>query len=111
MKSIVCIKQSFPKSNTHECECLDLIMALASFDYTIHLVFMGDGILSLLQSEYAYSKRLQALPLFDITNIGVESQSFYSRQLDRSQLSIPVSIVEPKHLQQLLQDSIGVYTL
>jgi sulfur relay protein TusC/DsrF len=104
-KNIVCIKQSPVKSPRYECEYLDLVTALASFDYLIDLVFQGDGVFSLLttDNESTHRKRLQALPLFDVHNIWVDEDSLISRQLAKSQLSIAASPVTKNRIDTLLQ--------
>jgi sulfur relay (sulfurtransferase) DsrF/TusC family protein len=47
--NIVCIKRS--SSGNEQYEDLDLVMALASLDYHIHLVFYGDGVSALFDTN------------------------------------------------------------
>lgn len=111
--NIVCIKQSATRDEQHEYECLDLAMALASFDYRIHLIFYGDGICSLFDTntESTYNKRLQALPLFDVNGILVDEASLNARQINLSQLPNNIKPITSTELKQLLNDSLAVYTL
>lgn len=109
LKNIVCIKCSAPKSPDYECEYLDLVTALASFDYHIDLVFQDEGVRSLLVPIPAsiHSKRLQSLPLFDVHDIWVDEGS----TLIAAPFSIKVKPLPPLMLDTLIQKSKGVYVL
>ncbi len=111
--NIICIKQSVASTDQHEYECLDLLMALASFDYHIHLIFYGDAVSALFNTdtESIYHKRLQALPLFDVNDIWVDETSLNVRQLNPSQLPSNVKPLTSAELKELLQNSLAVYTL
>ncbi|MCD6045125.1 MAG: hypothetical protein K0R48_288 [Gammaproteobacteria bacterium] len=110
--NIVCIKQS-ARNEQHEYECLDLIMALASFDYRIQLIFYGDGVYSLFDThtESTYNKRLQALPLFDVNDIWVDEASLNTRQWNVSHLPDLAKPIASTELKALLNNSLAVYTL
>ncbi len=111
--SIICIKQRDTPKGQHDYEDLDLVMALASFDYRIHLIFYGDGVYSLFDTniESIYNKRLQALPLFDINDIWVDETSLNARKLSPSQLANNIKLLSSTELKQLLNNSLAVYTL
>lgn len=113
-KNIVCIKQSLPKSPCYECEYLDLVTALASFDYHIDLIFQDDGVLSLLapDNESIHSKRLQSLPLFDVQDIWVDKDSLSLRNLTQAKLSIAANQASKSTINALLQrKDVAVYVL
>lgn len=109
--NIVCIKQSSSRDEQHDYECFDLAMALANLDYHIHLVFYGDGVCSLFNMELTYSKRLQALSLFDVNDIWVDEASLNTRQLNASGLPNNIKPLTSVALKQLLNNSMAVYTL
>lgn len=113
-KNILCIKQSLPRHPHYECEYLDIVTSLASFDHHIDLVFQGDGVFSLLAGEHetVYTKRLKALPLFDVRDVWVDEESLISRQLALANLSIPVKRSTTAMLKEFLQRSKeGIYLL
>lgn len=109
--NIVCIQQSVTENKQQEC--LDLVMALASLDYHIHLVFYGDAVSTLFNTnaETIYHKRLQALPLFDVNDIWVDESSLNARQLQVSQLPKIVKLLPATQLKALLHTSLAVYTI
>ena len=109
--NIVCIKQN--SFNNEQHEDLDLIMALASLDYRIHFIFYGDGVSALFDSnrDSTYNKRLQALPLFGISDLWVDETSLNARQVNASQLPYYIKSLTSAGLKQLLNDSLAVYTL
>ncbi len=110
MTSLLCLKKSLPQNFNLEAEALDLVLALASFDYDIQLIFYGDGVYSLLQKE-AYAQRLQALPLFDIHDVWVDSVSLEKRGLSLAELSFAAKPLYVGDLNRLIQQSKGVYSL
>ncbi len=109
-RNIICIQHNLAHS---DCEDLDLIMALASFEYRIHLIFYGDGVLSLFNRDPAsiYSKRLHALPLFDVNDIWVDEKSLSARKLSASSLPNTIKLLTRFELKNLLQHNLAVYTL
>ena len=109
--NIVCIKRS--SSSNEQYEDLDLVMALASFDYRIHLIFYGDSVSALFHTnaDSTYNKRLQALPLFDVNDIWVDELSLNARQLNASQLPHNIKPLASAELKALLNNSLAVYTL
>lgn len=111
--NIVCIKQSVTRNEEHDYECLDLVMALASFDYRIHLIFYGKGVSALFDTntDSTYNKRLQALPLFDVNDIWVDETSLNTRQLNALQLPNNIKPLTSAALKALLNNSLAVYTL
>jgi tRNA 2-thiouridine synthesizing protein C len=111
--NIICIKQSATHDEQHDYECLDLVMTLASLDYHIYLVFYGDGVCSLFDTNpnSTYSKQLQALPLFDVNDIWVDETSLNTRQLNALQLPNNMKPLTSAELKQLLNNSLAVYTL
>lgn len=113
-KNIVCIKQSLAKSPRYECEYLDLVTALASFDFHIDLIFQDDGVFSLLapDNENTHSKRLQSLPLFDVQDIWVDKDSLMLRNLTQTPLSIAAKKISKSTINTLLQrKDVEVYVL
>ncbi len=112
-KNMVCIKRSAPKSPDYECEYLDLVTALASFDYHIDLVFQDEGSRSLLvaDQESIHSKRLQSLPLFDVHDIWVDEESLKVRQLSSASLSIAAKPLSKAELNILVERSKWIYVL
>ena len=113
-KNIVCIKQSLAKSPRYECEYLDLVTALASFDYHIDLIFQDEGVFSLLalDNNSVHSKRLQSLPLFDVQDIWVDEESLRLRNLTQAPLSIAANLASKSTINTLLQrKDVEVYVL
>lgn len=84
-------------------------MAMSNFAQDVSVFFIEDGVLQLLLSQdpaaidaKAYHKTFKALEFYDIENIYVCSQSLAQRGIQRSQLCIPVTLIEHDDLSSLL---------
>jgi tRNA 2-thiouridine synthesizing protein C len=107
--SIAIINKSAPYGSSNGQESLDMAMAMSNFAQDVSVFFIEDGVLQLLLSQdpaaidaKAYHKTFKALEFYDIENIYVCSQSLAQRGIQRSQLCIPVTLIEHDDLSSLL---------
>jgi tRNA 2-thiouridine synthesizing protein C len=107
--SIAIINKSAPYGSSNGQESLDMAMAMSNFSQDVSVFFIEDGVLQLLLSQdpaaidaKAYHKTFKALEFYDIENIYVCSQSLAQRGIQRSQLCIPVTLIEHDDLSSLL---------
>ena len=109
-KKILFILQRAPYGTATAREALDAALAAAAFEQDVQLLFAGDGIWQLLPDQQAdaiaskdIGKMLQALGYYDINEIFVDAVSLAERQLDTTQLAIPVTAVAGTALQALVR--------
>lgn len=96
-KSFLLICRHTPYGQPLAREALDVALTAATFDQTVALLFMGDGVLQLIQSQdpaaigqRALDKQLGALPLYDVETIYVEAEALSARGLQPTDLCLPV---------------------
>lgn len=82
-----------PLSGIQVQETLDQILTTAAMDQTVSLLFLDDGVFQLLpqqQPERAGRKDIgliyQALPIYDVEDLRVETESLRERGLETSTL-------------------------
>lgn len=87
-------------------EFLDIILMAAAFDLAVSVVFIGDGAYALLNNqntEQIGTKNvlpvMQALSIYDISNIFVDEQALQQRGLSVRQLIPQVSALSSAKVQ------------
>jgi tRNA 2-thiouridine synthesizing protein C len=92
-----------------DLETAELALALAAFDHKISLVFMGAGLLWLLNNQQerkpggkSPSKLMNALPIYDCEDIYYSRTDLEYLQLDRSCINTVARELEPEDIQQLI---------
>lgn len=103
---IVCRQPPYGSSLAREA--LDVALATAAFDQPVAMLFLGDGVLQLLQPQDAagigqksHDKQLSALPLYDIDALYVDSQSLRERGLDAAELAVPAQPLSDEQIAAL----------
>lgn len=106
-KSFLLICRQPPYGNTRAREALDVALTAATFDQSVSMLFLGDGVLQLLRDQQpadiaqkALDKQLAALPLYDIETIYVEAAALSVRGLDVADLALPVQVLTPEQIAQ-----------
>ena len=86
-----------------------MALAMSNFGQQVSLFFIEDGVLQLIKQQTpdniqhkAYHKTFAALAFYDIDNIYICQQSLQERNLTMSDLSIPVTLIEPNQLTALI---------
>lgn len=94
-KRILIVCRKAPYGSSLAREALDIALATSVFDQTLALLFMGDGVWQLLPGQDSsdipsknLSKQLSALPLYDVSEIYIDSQALAQRQLDADSLVV-----------------------
>lgn len=111
-KNIVFVCRQPPYGNALAREAIDIALATAVYEQNVSILFMGDGVWQLHEkqnSEAIGAKNLQktvsALPIYDITNIYVDSQALEQRKISEAQLSVDTSLLTYKEISVLLDQA------
>lgn len=117
-KTILFLLQRAPYGSSHTREMIDALYAASAFDQNVHLLFTGEGIWQLLPGQHGsdiaskdVGKLLGALAYYDINALFVDRASLESRQLDSSQLALPVIPLGTEAMRTLLRDADCVVSL
>lgn len=98
-------------------EALDLALVSSTFEQRTGLIFLGAGVLQLVQNQQpnvlalkGTQAMLKALALYDIDQIFVEQQALLDYGLTATELLLPVQLCNTKQLQQHLATSRNLLT-
>ena len=102
---------SYPPSRRVEArEALDAVLAAAIFEQRVSVLFCGDGVWQLLREQGDYSgadkplaRSLEALPLFGVPELLVDTESLAERGLDPGDLldiAQPVTLAQARELMR-----------
>lgn len=90
---------------------LDTALAAAAFDQTVHLLFLGDGVLHLLPEQDAaavglrnIARLLGSLPLYDIESVLVDEASAQRYGLDLQLSPVPARAVDNDAIRELMSN-------
>ncbi|MEE9426456.1 MAG: sulfurtransferase complex subunit TusC [Methylococcales bacterium] len=90
-------------------ESLEQLMVVAAFEQPVAVLFVDDAVFQLSNNQASEAiqspnigKILQALPLYDITQLFVEDESLNERGLSEENLILPVEIIHRNQFSSLL---------
>lgn len=113
---ILVIFRKAPAGSAWAREALDLALVGAAFGQQVSLLFMGDGVFQLLDQQApkligqkGTQAMMQALPMYEIDQVYVESYSLAERGLDPEQLSISCQVLDAASMPKLLQQHQHVF--
>jgi len=107
--SMLFIMRHSPYGSNLAREALEAVLAFGAFEQQVSVLFMDDGVFQLTCDHQPHaiqqknhSSMLQALPMYDITNLYIEASSLSDRGL--SELSLPngSSIISSAEISQLI---------
>lgn len=101
---------SKPHASLDVQEKLDVILTAAAFDQQIALLFLDGGIFQIYKNQHPEKQGLKetastlnALEMFDVTELYVETESLQDKGLNINQLSLPVKSYDRKDINNLIQ--------
>jgi tRNA 2-thiouridine synthesizing protein C len=113
--TIAILNKSAPYGRVNGQESLDMALAMSNFGQDVNLFFIEDSVLQLVKRQTpdtiqhkAYHKTFAALGFYDIDNIYVCQQSLLERNLEVTDLLIPVTLIESDQLTALISESAQV---
>lgn len=98
-----------PRGSSAGEDAVDAILAAAALDVPVEVLFMGAGVLQLLENQQVgpgvrdLAANWQALPVFDVESCYVEASALHDHGLDTAALTLPVSVLNEQDLQDCLQ--------
>lgn len=88
---------------------VDLGLAMGAFEQAFDLLFLGDGVLQLLDGQDAgniglknIGKALSSLPLYDVEAVYVDASALTRHGISADQLVVPAVPVDDNEIRQLL---------
>ncbi len=88
---------------------VDLALAMGAFEQDFDLLFLGEGVLQLLDNQDAgaiglksIGKALSSLPLYDMESVYVDATALSRLGIDRNRLVIAAEMLEDEDIPPLL---------
>ncbi len=111
------ILRQAPYASSIAREAIDVILAAASLETKISLLFLDDGVFQLCSHQdpvklgsKPLAAMLTALPLFGVESIFAAEQEVKERGLDVEHLVLPVELLNPLQIAGLLNASAPVFS-
>ncbi|NOU43478.1 MAG: sulfurtransferase complex subunit TusC [Methyloglobulus sp.] len=105
MKKILFVLRKQPHNGTYIPETLDIIMTAAAFDQKVSLLFLDQAIFQLKKNQHPEAMGLKdisaiynALPLYDINDVYVETESLQDHGLTLDDLNVNVEEISRANL-------------
>lgn len=119
MKSLLLISRHSPYGGSYATEALDIALSAAAFDIAVSLLFMDDGVYQLCRDQRISAgdntKNLEsvlgALPLYDIHQLWVESESLAARGMTTADLAHKADSIGGQQIAELAQQFDRVLTV
>ena len=99
-----------PHHGIHLQEKLDVLLTAAAFDQKIALLFLDDGVFQLKNTQQAEKQLLKntscifnALEMYDVNTLYIEAESLQERCLKPNDLSLPLEVIDRKHIHPLMK--------
>jgi tRNA 2-thiouridine synthesizing protein C len=110
MKKYLFVMRHLPHVSSHVQETLDQLLTTAAFDQAVSVLFVDDGVLQLKTGQNPLQMGLkntaaifQALELYDVNLLYVETESLISRGMTVHDLILPVKLIPRAEVNALLQ--------
>ncbi|MCK5817671.1 MAG: sulfurtransferase complex subunit TusC [Psychromonas sp.] len=108
-KKVALVNRKASYGSTDGRESLDALLALATFNNSLSVFFIGDGIYQLIKNQLPrlilqknYQPVFKLLDLYDVKNIYVCEDSLKRRNISENDLIIKVAMLSNKELKQHL---------
>lgn len=109
MRSFLFLMRRSPYDGIWAQECIDQLLTTAAFDQRVRVLFLDDGVFQLLSEQESHvggrktvASLLKALPLYDVEDIFVETESLQERGVSPGRLLLPAEPVLRAQIPALL---------
>lgn len=116
MKRALFIQHASPYSSNSAAETLDALLVAAAFGMEVSVLFQDDGVWQLMAGQAAGAigrksvvSQLNALSLYDVEKVYVDSASLAARGLVVADIAIPAEGVAPAQVAQLIANNDVVF--
>jgi tRNA 2-thiouridine synthesizing protein C len=109
-KKFMLVNRRAPHGTVYALEALEVVLIAATFDQDVSLVFLDDGVFSLVKGQKTaglemknFSLMYRALDDYDVNQLYVERESMESRGLKESDLLVEVEVLDRKELGERME--------
>lgn len=108
-KRFMFVNRKAPYGTVYALEGLEVVLISAAFDQDVSLAFLDDGVYQLVKGQETqgvgmknFSPTYRALEGYEVEKLYVERESLAARNLDASDLLVPVEIMDSGELAALM---------
>lgn len=110
MKRYLFVMRRSPHDGSHLQETLDAILTAAAFDQRVSLLFVDEGVWQLKQHQQPELLGLKdtaaifnALEVYDVKDLYIESESMIARGLQTNDLILPATSLPRREISNLMR--------
>lgn len=100
-----------PHGSIYTYEALEMILVMGAFEQDISVVFIDDGIFSILKDQETdeigikgFAKTFRALDGYDIEKLYVDKQSLEDRGLTTDDLIVDVEVLSSEKIGEMMKE-------
>lgn len=111
VKKFMFVNRKAPYGTIYALESLEVVLITATFDQDVSLVFIDDGVYELVKGQQTkgigvknFSPSYRALEGYDVEKLYVDSASLAQRGLTKTDLLVPVELLDAQQMGQLMAE-------
>lgn len=115
-KNILIIIRQIPYSSQLPVAALDILLTAAAFEQTVSLLFMGNGVLHLLDNQHVedsgmknISKAIPSLELYDIEKIFYDESALTRKKIKNGDLIFQATPLSLTQIAAVIEDADQVF--
>ena len=109
IKKFMFVNRKAPYGTIYALESLEVVLITAAFDQDVSLAFLDDGVYQLKKGQQTkgidtknFSPTYRALEGYDIEKLYVDEESLKARGLTTESLLVPVAVLSPAQMAELM---------
>jgi len=109
VKKFMFVNRKAPYGTVYALEGLEVVLISAAFDQDVSMVFIDDGVYELVKGQHTkaidvknFSPAYRALEGYDIEKLYVDEESLKARGLTTESLLVPVAVLSPAQMAELM---------
>ncbi len=111
VKKIMHVVRRAPHGTIYTYEGLEMVLIMAAYDQDITLVFIDDGIYSLLENQdtdgigiKGFVKTFKALRGYDVEKLLVDKESMEERGIVADNFIVPVEVLSSREIGKIMKE-------
>jgi tRNA 2-thiouridine synthesizing protein C len=111
VKKFMYVNRRAPYGSVYALESLEVVLIGAAFDQDVSVVFMDDGVFQLKKGQDTagigmknFSPTYRALEMYDVEKLYAEKESLESRGLTTDDLIVPVEVLSPSQIGEMMAE-------
>ncbi len=111
VKRFLYVNRRAPHGTIYAWEALEVVLIAAAFEQDVTLLFMDDGVFQLKKGQDTkalgiknFSPAFRALEMYDVEKLYAARESLEARGLTVDDLLVPVEVLGPEQIAELMEN-------